>query len=112
MGQCKVIICIIDVGGDKYFDYLLLLVEENLVLGLCGICFGQVCLELFDQQLCVLLRVELLECCWILLLMVSEVDELCVICGCFGELVMQLGIECLFEFGVMIEVFFVVLFVD
>ena len=41
MGQRKVIIRTIDVGGDKHLDYLPLPVEENPALGLRGIRLGQ-----------------------------------------------------------------------
>ncbi len=104
MGQRKVIIRTIDVGGDKHLDYLPLPVEENPALGLRGIRLGQARPELLDQQLRALLRVEPLERCRILLPMVSEVDELRAIRGRLGELATQLGIERLPELGVMIEV--------
>lgn len=104
MGQRKVIIRTIDVGGDKHLDYLPLPVEENPALGLRGIRLGQARPELLDQQLRALLRVEPLERCRILLPMVSEVDELRAIRRRLGELATQLGIERLPELGVMIEV--------
>ncbi|EOQ77753.1 phosphoenolpyruvate-protein phosphotransferase [Pseudomonas aeruginosa VRFPA02] len=104
MGQRKVIIRTIDVGGDKHLDYLPLPVEENPALGVRGIRLGQARPELLDQQLRALLRVEPLERCRILLPMVSEVDELRAIRGRLGELATQLGIERLPELGVMIEV--------
>ena len=99
MGQRKVIIRTIDVGGDKHLDYLPLPVEENPALGLRGIRLGQTRPELLDQQLRALLRVEPLERCRILLPMVSEVDE-----RAPPRLATQLGIERLPELGVMIEV--------
>ncbi|MGA4815686.1 putative PEP-binding protein [Pseudomonas aeruginosa] len=76
MGQRKVIIRTIDVGGDKHLDLPAAAVEENPALGLRGIRLGQARPELLDQQLRALLRVEPLERCRILLPMVSEVDEL------------------------------------
>lgn len=91
MGQRKVIIRTIDVGGDKHLDYLPLPVEENPALGLRGIRLGQARPELLDQQLRALLRVEPLERCRILLPMVSEVDELRAIRGRLGELATQWG---------------------
>jgi len=104
MGERRVIIRTIDVGGDKHLDYLPLPAKENPALGLRGIRLGQARPELLDQQLRALLQVAPAARCRILLPMVSEVDELIAIRQRLHQLANELGVSTLPELGVMIEV--------
>ncbi|KJK00892.1 PTS N-acetyl-D-glucosamine transporter [Pseudomonas sp. 21] len=104
MGERRVIIRTIDVGGDKHLAYLPLPAEENPALGLRGIRLGQALPQLLDQQLRALLQVSPLHRCRVLLPMVSEVDELIAIRRRLDQLAQDLGIEQRPELGVMIEV--------
>ncbi|MFV3333728.1 phosphoenolpyruvate--protein phosphotransferase [Pseudomonas sp. NY15437] len=104
MGERRVIIRTIDVGGDKHLAYLPLPAEENPALGLRGIRLGQALPQLLDQQLRALLRVAPIRRCRVLLPMVSEVDELIAIRQRLDQLAHELGIEERPELGVMIEV--------
>lgn len=104
MGERRVIIRTIDVGGDKHLAYLPLPHEENPALGLRGIRLGQALPHLLDQQLRALLQVAPLQRCRVLLPMVSEVDELIAIRQRLDQLAQELGIEERPELGVMIEV--------
>ncbi|TLP72644.1 phosphoenolpyruvate--protein phosphotransferase [Pseudomonas nitroreducens] len=104
MGQRRVIIRTIDVGGDKHLAYLPLPAEENPALGLRGIRLGQALPQLLDQQLRALLQVSPLHRCRVLLPMVSEVNELIAIRQRLDQLAQELGIEQRPELGVMIEV--------
>ena len=104
MGERRVIIRTIDVGGDKHLAYLPLPAEENPALGLRGIRLGQALPHLLDQQLRALLQVSPLHRCRVLLPMVSEVGELIAIRQRLDQLAQELGIEQRPELGVMIEV--------
>ncbi|OQR37090.1 phosphoenolpyruvate--protein phosphotransferase [Pseudomonas sp. T] len=104
MGERRVIIRTIDVGGDKHLAYLPLPAEENPALGLRGIRLGQALPQLLDQQLRALLQVSPLHRCRALLPMVSEVEELIAIRQRLDQLAQELGIEQRPELGVMIEV--------
>jgi phosphocarrier protein len=104
MGERRVIIRTIDVGGDKHLAYLPLPAEENPALGLRGIRLGQTLPQLLDQQLRALLQLSPLHRCRVLLPMVSEVDELIAIRLRLDQLSQDLGIEQRPELGVMIEV--------
>ncbi|PJI49238.1 MAG: phosphoenolpyruvate--protein phosphotransferase [Pseudomonas sp.] len=104
MGERRVIIRTIDVGGDKHLAYLPLPAEENPALGLRGIRLGQALPHLLDQQLRALLQVSPTRRCRVLLPMVSEVDELIAIRQRLDRLAQELGIEERPELGVMIEV--------
>lgn len=46
-----VVVCIMDIGGDKEFFYLILLYEMNLFLGYCVLCISL--LELGDGMFCI-----------------------------------------------------------
>ncbi|BBP57542.1 phosphoenolpyruvate--protein phosphotransferase [Pseudomonas sp. St316] len=104
MGGKPVIIRTIDVGGDKQLDYLPLPAEANPVLGLRGIRLAQLRPDLLDQQLRALLNTRPLECCRILLPMVTEVDELLHIRQRLDALGAELGLSERPQLGVMIEV--------
>lgn len=113
-----VIICILDLGVDKVDCIgLILSNEENLVLGLCGVCLLLVWFKVVDIQLCVILCVLVYGKLCILILMVSICEEVLVVCWCLNKQVELLCVEG-YEvveyilFGVMIEVFVVVIVLE
>lgn len=114
-----VVICMLDLGGDKLMmgNLDLFLEEFNLFFGFCVIWFCLEYREIFKDQFCVILWVSVYGCVKFMYLMISGLEELqcvnvvleeCCVELCKGGIVFdeKMGV------GVMIEILSVVIMVD
>lgn len=114
---CSIIVCIMDIGGDKFVDYLNIFVEVNLFFGYCVVCIYEEYVFLFIIQLCLIFCVFVYGNLKIMILMIFFMEEILWVKEKLVEVKQQLCNEyILFDekilFGIMLEVLLVMFIID
>jgi phosphoenolpyruvate-protein phosphotransferase len=94
----------LDVGGDKPLSYVKMPIEENPILGKRGVRNYFDNIKLFRSQIRALLRVKPLEMCYIMIPMITFIQEIFAVKNIIEEEKKNLGISLDVKFGIMIEV--------